>query len=256
MIAKTRLHPRALMPMLVPSLVLLAAVWAPASGAQTAARAILARYAEVTNAAKFATLPGHRVKGTFDLPAAGLSGSMEGFSDQAGRAVQIITLPGIGEMKEGVDTAFAWSMNPIEGPKLIEGKEFVENREREDPRAMRRDPAIVIDAQTLGDTTIDGDECVRLKLKWKSGRESTECYSKKSGLLIAADGVETSAMGEIKVSTSYSDYKTFEGITLPTKTVQRAAGTEVTLRITEVVFGAVDPAKLAIPPEIQALRKK
>ena len=237
-----------------------ATLLAGVAGAQQAAlpdaRAVLARYAEVTNAAKFASLPGHRVKGTFDLPAAGLTGSMEGYADELGRAVQIITLAGIGEIKEGVDTAFGWSLNPIEGPKLIEGKEFLENREREDPRAMRRDPAVVLEAQAIERTTIDGDACVKVKLKWKSGRETTECYSEKSGLLVSVDGVETSAMGDIAVTTIYSEYKTFEGITLPTKTVQRAAGTEITVRITEVVFGAIDPAKLAIPPEILALRGK
>ena len=63
-------------------------------------------------------------------------------------------------------------------------------------------------------------------------------------------------MGQIASTTTFSDYKTFEGITLPTKTVQRAVGTEITVRLTEVVFGAVDPAKLAVPPEILALRKK
>ena len=171
-------------------LVLLVPFASPAQGAADA-RAVLARYAEVTNAAKYATIPGHRVKGTVDLPAAGLSGTMEGFADQSGRVVQVVTFAGIGEMKEGVDTAFAWSLNLIEGPKLIEGKEFVEKREREDPLAARRDPAIVLDAQALGDTTLDGDACVKVRLTWKSGRQTTECYSRKTGLLVYIDAVET-----------------------------------------------------------------
>ena len=129
-------------------------------------------------------------------------------------------------------------------------------REREDPLAARRDPAIVLDAQTLGDTALDGDACVKIRLTWKSGRQTTECYSRKTGLLLYIDGVESSSMGQIASTTTLSDYKTFEGITVPTKSVQRAVGTEITVRVTEVVFGAVDPAKLAVPPEILALRRK
>jgi hypothetical protein len=265
MTTKSRLAARNPVPLarplvlLVP-LVLLATAWAPLAGAQGAAlpeaRAVLARYAEVTNAAKFATIAGTHFKGTFELPAAGLTGTMEGFSDQLGRSVHIVTLGGIGEIREGVDTAFAWSLDPMQGPKLIEGKEFVESREQEDPRAMRRDPAVVLDAQTTERATIDGESCVKLKLKWKSGRTTTECYSEKTGLLVSEDGVETSSMGDIATTTSYSEYKTFDGITMPTKRVKKVAGTEVTMRFAEVEFGAVDPAKLAIPPEIQALRKK
>jgi hypothetical protein len=220
------------------------------------ARAVLTRYAQATNAAKLATFAGHRVKGTFELPAAGLTGTMEGYSDQLGRSVQIITLAAIGEVKEGVDTAFAWSLDPMQGPKLIEGKEFIESREREDPRAMRRDPALVLQAQTLERTVIDSVPCVKVKLTWKSGRTTTEYFSEKTGLLVQAESTETSSMGDLAVTTSYGDYKTFDGITMPTKTVQKANNTEVTLRLTEVVFGPVDPAKLAIPPEILALRKK
>jgi hypothetical protein len=217
------------------------------------ARDVLAKYAAATNAIKIESSPGHSSKGTLEI--GGLKGTLEGYSDHKGRATQFVSIMGF-EVRSGMEPTFSWSIEPASGPKVVEGKEFEQQKERDDPRAMRRDPALVIDAQTLERTTVEGESCVKLKLKWKSGRETTECYSDKTGLLLLAEGTETSAAAEMAVSTIYSEYKTFDGVTMPTKTVQRAAQTEAVIRLTEVVFGPIDPAKFAVPPEIQALRKK
>lgn len=219
-------------------------------------RAVMAKYVQVTNAAKLASTPGQRMKGTFELPAAGLTGQVEGYRDRSGRSLQVITIAAIGQMKEGTEADFKWSMNPIEGPKLIEGKEFTEAKEREDPRAAVRDPALVVDAVALERTTVDGKACVKLKLSWKSGRSTTECYEDATGYLLSSESTETTSMGQIAIVITYSDYKAFNGITVPTKMVQKASGTEVVLRWTELLFEPVDPAIFALPPEIQALRKK
>jgi hypothetical protein len=219
-------------------------------------RAVLARYVQVTNATKLLTSPGQRMKGTFEMPAQGLSGQVEGYRDRQGRSVQVVTLAAIGAMKEGTDIDFKWSMNPIEGPKLIEGKEFIQAREREDPRAAARDPALVVNAVTVRRDSAGGAPCVLLTLTWKSGRSTNECYSESTGYLLSTESKETSAMGEIALKVTYHDYKTFDGITVPTRTVQSATGTEIVLRLTELVFETIDPEKFTLPPEIQALRKK
>lgn len=219
-------------------------------------RAVLARYVQVTNATKLLSSPGQRMKGTFEMPSAGLSGQVEGYRDRQGRSLQIVTLPAIGQMKEGTEPDFKWSMDPIQGPKLIEGKEFNEAREREDPRASVRDPALVVNAVAVRRDSVAGAPCVLLTLTWKSGRSTNECYSESTGLLLSSESKEVSAMGEIAIKVSYFDYKAFDGITLPTRTVQSATGTEIVLRLTELVFEAIDPAMFTLPAEIQALRKK
>ncbi|HYV95832.1 MAG TPA: hypothetical protein VE967_00100 [Gemmatimonadaceae bacterium] len=219
------------------------------------ARAVLARYAQATGAAKIATLPGRHTKGTIEMSAQGMTGTVEGYADKDGRNIQMISLAGI-DFRTGVDTNFAWSIDAMQGPRLIQGKEFEEQREDLDPRAMRRDPAVVVEATTIERATVDGQPCIKLHLKWKSTKETTECYSEATGLLVSKEGTQTSAMGQMQLTTLYADYKTFEGVTVPTKVTQRAAGTELVSRMTEVTFGPVDPAKLAPPPEIVALRKK
>ncbi len=219
-------------------------------------RALLAKYAKATNAAKLVNISGYRVKGTFEYPAAGMTGVLEIFRDSHGRYLQVVNLPGFGEMKEGIDTAFKWSMNAAEGPKVTEGQEFLEARERVDPRASLRDPSLVIGAEAIERTTVDSEPCVRLKLTWKSGRVTNDCYNETTGLLVSSQSTETTSMGKIDVVTIFKDYKTFDGITMSTKVIQRAMNTELVQKMTDVAFESVDPSKFALPPEIQALRKK
>jgi hypothetical protein len=222
-----------------------------------AARAVLARYAEATGAAKLASLQGYHVKGTFEIAAQGLRGTLEGWRDLAtGRSLQVLTLPGLGEIKTGLDTAFGWSMSPFEGAKILELKEFTEQREKDDVRSMRRDSSVVVEAFAIERAVVDSQPCIVLKLKWKSGRETTECYSEANGLLVRAEAVETTSAGAIPTITLFSEYRKFGDVTMPTKAVQRAAILEITQRVTDVEFGAVDAAKLTPPPEIQALRKQ
>ncbi|HKS07541.1 MAG TPA: hypothetical protein VJR92_14660 [Gemmatimonadaceae bacterium] len=222
-----------------------------------AARAVLARYVEATGAAKLPSQKGYHVKGTFEVVAQGLRGTLEGWRDLAsGRSVQVLTLPGLGEIKTGLDAEFGWSTSPFEGAKILDLKEFTEQREKDDVRTMQRDPAVVLEALAIERTVVDSQPCIVLKLKWKSGRETTECYSEATGLLVRSEAVETTSAGAIPTITLFSEYKKFGDITMPTKAVQRAAVLEITQRITDVEFGAVDATKLTPPAEILALRKQ
>jgi hypothetical protein len=170
--------------------------------------------------------------------------------------MQVISVPGLGDIRTGSDSTFAWSFSPFEGPKILEPKEFTEQREKEDLRTMRRDPAMVVEATFVDRAVVDSQPCINLRLKWKSGRETTECYSESSGLLLQVVGVETTSAGSIPTTTTFAEYKQHGPVMLPTKTTQRAAGLEITQRIELVEFVAIDEAKFMLPPEIVALRKR
>ena len=95
-----------------------------------------------------------------------------------------------------------------------------------------------------------------VKLNWKSGRESYDCYSKASGLIIASKTVQKTAMGEIPVVSYLSDYKKFGDVTVPTKTVQELAGQQQIITIQTVEFGDGKGITIAPPDAVKALIKK
>ncbi len=172
-----------------------------------------------------------------------------------GRSLMVISIPGVGDIKQGAEADFAWSLDPFQGPRVIEGAEFVQLKEQQDPKAQTRDPSVVTEAEVLERTTLDGQACVKLKLTWKSGRTTTECYSETTGLLIALEGVQKTQMGDIPTMTFFRDYKAFDGTMTATKVVLQTMGQEQVMTFTSVSFEAIPDDKLVAPPEIKALRK-
>ena len=227
-----------------------------AAGPLPDARAVLKRFAEASGAAKLLTVPGVHMKGTFEVPSQSLTGVLESYMDKSGRTMQVTNIAAIGAMIQGSDSSVAWALDPVQGPRLLQGRELAERRDEDDPRGMSRDPGFVLSAQSVLRTVVDGEPCVKLKLAWRSGRESTECYSEKTGLLVQVESVQASTIGDIPYVRTYSEYKTFDGVTLATKVLERAQGLEDVQHITEVRFEAIDPSVFTIPASVQALRKK
>jgi hypothetical protein len=92
-----------------------------------------------------------------------------------------------------------------------------------------------------------------VKLTWKSGRETYDCYSAATGFVVASRSIQKTAMGDIPVVTSFSDYKKFGGVTVPTKTVMDLMGQQQILSIASVDFGDGTGVVIAPPPAVQAL---
>jgi len=95
-----------------------------------------------------------------------------------------------------------------------------------------------------------------VKLNWKSGRESYDCYSAATGLLIASKSVQKTAMGDVPVVTTLSDYKKFGDVMVPTRTVQELMGQQQILTITSVEFGNGAGITIVPPDAVKPLIKK
>jgi hypothetical protein len=221
-----------------------------------AARAVLDKFATATGARMLEAAPGITMLGTVELPAAGLKGTVQSYMDRAGRSIQVISIDGIGDMMQGTDSSFAWSLDPVTGPRVLTEKEYAERRDQESVRGMLRHESLIAEAKTLARTTMEGQPCIQVTIKWKSGRQSMECYSEQTGLLVALTSSQASQMGDIPYTSVFSNYKSMNGVMLPTRVVQRLASQEFTITFTDVKLDAVDPAKLAVPSEIRALRPR
>jgi hypothetical protein len=240
---------------LLPLLLLVAFVAGGDVSAQSlpAAREIVDRY--VTAVGGEAALRKHtswKAKGHFSVPASGLSGELEAYQ-APGRMFARINIPGIGELLRGYDGKVGWSINPLEGPRILDGPELAQTREELSRGATLRDSTVVASLQTLEKTTMNGEECWKVKVVWKSGRESVDCYSLKSSLLIATEGKTTTPMGEFQYTTDIHDYKQFGEVRIATRVVQRALGQEQVVTTETVEFGPVDASQFALPEPIKAL---
>lgn len=193
------------------------------------------------------------VKTTATLSFSGLSGEMTAYAARPNRLLVHTSLPGVGEIRTGYDGQVAWSVDPVQGPRLLTGRELEDMRERARFDQMTKDPATYTSIETVQRTTFEGRPVFEVKVVRPSGREETEYYDAETGLQIGQITTQSSAMGQIQVTSVMSDYQRFGPLLMATKSVQRLGPQEISVTMTAVEYDTVADSVFALPPEIKAL---
>jgi len=196
--------------------------------------------------------------GRFAMPAAGMEGQITLYSRTPTERAIEIDLPGIGLIQSGYSDGQAWSVDPFMGPRLMSGAELKMQIESNEPGALMRSDEFVDSMQTVGMAEYDGKACYEVDVVWKSGRESSDCYSVDSGLLLASEGRVESPMGVMETMTVFSDYKTYESdgveLILPAMTEVTTMGQQQQLIIDAIVLGSPADEYFDLPPAIVTLK--
>lgn len=231
---------------------------AQVAGAQAlpSASSLVARYATAVGGPAYMDAKAIVTKGGMSMPAAGLNATFELTQLAPNQMQMVTTIPGMGEVQVGFDGTTAWAMDPMQGPRVLAGKEFDQMKDEADRRSVVRSAEMFSAMETLKDTTMNSERCYLVKLTWKSDRETFDCYSPTTGLMVASRSVQKTAMGEIPVVTMFSDYKKFSGVTVATRTVQELMGQQQILTISTVEFKDGAGLSIAPPAAVQALVKK
>lgn len=232
-------------------------VRAQAAAALPPAKDLIAKFVAATNAGPvMAKHTSVRTKGRFEMAAAGVSGDLEISQARPNKTMMRINVSGVGQIEQGFDGTTAWSINPMTGPRIMTGKELDAVREESSFGASSRQGPNVASAETVEKTQMNGEACYKVKVVWKSGRETQDCYSVATGLLIASVGKQESPMGSVEVTNLISEYKDFGGQKIATRLTQQVMGQEQVLIINTVDYDAADPAAFEMPAAIKALAEK
>jgi hypothetical protein len=144
----------------------------------------------------------------------------------------------------------------LTGAMLLEGKMLDQMAGQADFDQALHDPADYKSMEVLGSEEFGGEDSYKLKLVHKTGFESTEYFSKKTGLQTGFTATQESPLGSITSTTVVSEYKKFDDLFLPAKVTQKAAGVETIMTIDKIEFDKVDPAIFEAPAEVKALLEK
>jgi len=220
------------------------------------ARSIIDRHVkEIGGREAVLALTSTHATGTVSLPAAGLTGKLEAFHAKPNKFLQRMTLPGIGDIEEGFDGTVGWSISPLTGPTLLDGRQLEQRKFDadffEDLKSNERYESMT----TVEKTTFDGRSVYKVQLVRKGGGEDIEFYDATTGLKAGAITTRDSPMGPMQGTTSWSDYKKFGGLLQPVTTKVSVMSTEMVMAITSVDYGKVDPSMFAVPAQIKALVK-
>jgi hypothetical protein len=188
-----------------------------------------------------------------ELPAMGMAGNLEVLVASPGNMLQKMNFPGLGDSQAGVVGGRAWAIDPMQGARLVTGAEAEQNVHATDPTVAVRDPKHFTTREIVDEREYEGQRCIAVRFVWTSGRESVDCFSTETGLLVASSARMDSPMGAMEVLTIASDYKEFGGVKMPTKLRQSMMGMEQVITIESVEVGTVTAADIQPPAAIRTL---
>ena len=218
------------------------------------AKEVLEQYAKAIGGKEaFAKHKSQSAKGTVQMPAQGVSGKMDVYAARPNKMLMKMSIPGVGEFNTGFDGKIAWMSSALTGPMLLDGKMGEQVATQADFDHTLHDPKDYTKMEILGVKTFNGEECYELSLVHKTGFESTEYFSQKTGLQRGFVATQESPLGPVKSTTLITDYKQFGDILMPSRISQKAAGVETIMTMDELEFDKVDPAIFELPADVKAL---
>lgn len=218
------------------------------------AKSLISKYQSAINADALLKAKSIKQTGTFEAPAMNISATVEVLRGAPNKLIAK-SVTGMGEVIQGYDGRVGFRVDPMQGNKVLQGKELDELLEEALLTAYVRNIDHFTTMETLKKKKIDGQQCYEVKLVWKSGHEVHDCYAVDSGLLVATSTkIEVPRAGSVEVVKSFSDYKDFNGIKLPTLIVTSARGqVGGKISISTVAFDQLDDSAFALPESIRAM---
>lgn len=196
-------------------------------------------------------------RGTLNMPAMGISAEVTMSAAKPNKASMLMSIPGLGEIRQGFDGAVAWSNDPMSGPRVAEGEELAARKATSNFSEAFGiyDMDNFTSVTVMEQSTFGGEDAYKLEFVRKVGPKVHAFYSVATGLYIGTQTSVVSPMGTIEVNSVASDYKTFGTLKVPTKIAGSQAGQDVVITLTDVKFDVVTDDAFAVPAAVQALIK-
>jgi hypothetical protein len=161
----------------------------------------------------------------------------------------------MGEVTSGYDGTTAWSVDPMQGPMLLEGKQLEDTRVQADFYGRLHESSNFSSMETTGLVDFEGKQAYSLRLVRTNGDVVEELFDPATGLLVGSVATRDTPMGPVTVTSVVSDYKKFGDQLVPTRVVQKVAGQEIVVTISAVTYDSVEPAMFELPASIKALKQ-
>lgn len=222
-----------------------------------AARSILDRHIEAIGGreAVLSHTSSHAT-GTMSVPAAGMSGTLEVFAAaKPNRVVVKITLGGVGEVMEGFDGTNAWSLSPMTGAMVVQGKQLEEKKFDAEFYGELHQTDRYESMKTVEKTMFEGRPCYKVSLVRRGGAEDFEFYDVGTGLKAGSINTRETPMGTITTTSVETDYRKFGNVLQSTTLKQSAMGVQQVFTIANLEYDTVDPSVFEPPAQIKALVK-
>jgi hypothetical protein len=165
-------------------------------------------------------------KGSFQVPAMGLSLPTESWAAAPNLMYFIASSPELGSIERGHDGEHFWENTVMTGPRLLEGAELAEAKLEAEFDGIARWRDLYESAVYVGDDSVNGAMCAKVVMTSKEGINQDFYFDSGTQLLTKVVFISESPMGEIPIEVLISDYHDVDGIKFAFKSTISVMGQE------------------------------
>jgi hypothetical protein len=188
------------------------------------------------------------MKGTFEAPAFGASGTVERYSKAPNKLAIVVEVGGFGTVQSVFNGTAGWSQDPQNGMRDLAGKELAQTKVEAD---IYRDIKL---KEIYPKMTVTGKDKVADRDAYVVEASSPDTGSAKlyfdaqNGLLVRNDSTNYNGSEEVPTQTLLEDYKDVDGLKVPMTIRQTNPNISFILKFNEVKSNVpVDDAKFNKP---------
>jgi len=149
----------------------------------------------------------------------------------------------------------SWSIDPMHGPRLIEGEELEEQRRHMDPDVLTFSDAAIESMKTVALADSEGRPCYRVEIVWKAGTDTASCFGVEDGLALSSEFTSISPMGEVRQTMHLYDYKQFGPVKMASRMQGKIMSLTQVMTIEDFSFDTPPDEVFALPAAILALTR-
>ena len=188
------------------------------------------------------------ITGTFELPAMGMSGSLEIYAKAPNKNAIVINLSGFGLIQSGFNGTIAWSQDPQSGLRELTGAELADTKRdaefHKDIKLKQVYPKMTL----TGKDKVGERDAYVIEATPADGKPEKMYFDTQTGLLLRRDIDRESPQGAAHVETYFEDYKETGGVKTPFTIKIVRPEISFTLKTTEVKQNVpIDDAKFNKP---------
>ncbi len=222
----------------------------PVVSLPTADALLLASYEAVGGLEALRAQKNRTTTGRLSIPAQGLTVSLVIRQQAPDRMETVSEIPGMGTTLQGTDGTLVWSVDPVSGPRLLEGAEA-----NGVLRRAQYDWAADLDRwfperETIAQESFNGEPSWKGRLVDSDGAEEFHWFSQESGLALGQEATVVSDMGTLTIRSLYGDFRDVEGVVTPMRLTQKMGPLELVTEIETVEVNLAAFVEIALPADL------
>jgi zinc protease len=174
------------------------------------------------------------VKGTFQIEAMNMNGSVESFTKAPNKNATTITIEGFGTVNSVFDGSKGWSNDPFTGFRELTGVELAATKRESDFYSMLNFNKNYAKLVVKGTEKVGSSEAYVVEATPAEESPEKFYFDVKTGLLIRHDAERESPQGKMATERYFEDYKPIDGVSFPHTLKQVLPMFAITIKFTEV----------------------